>query len=64
MDPAMGSELMYNPLGLKKAKTARDAFLQGLFIITIYLIIIDNWICNATCENYLQLHQERCSILS
>ena len=40
----MGSELMYNPLALKKAKTARDAFLQGLFLITIYLIIIDNWI--------------------
>ena len=38
----MGSELMYNPLALKKAKTARDAFLQGLFLITIYLIIIDN----------------------
>ena len=33
----MGSELMYNPLALKKAKTARDAFLQGFFFITIYL---------------------------
>ena len=27
----MGSELMYNPLALKKAETARDAFLQGFF---------------------------------
>ena len=51
----MGSELMYNPLALKKAKTARDAFLQGLFLITIYLIIIDNWILTLlvkiTCNN-------------
>ena len=38
----MGSELMYNPLALEKPKTARDAFLQGFFKITIYLIIIDN----------------------
>ena len=48
----MGSELMYNPLALKKAKTVRDAFLQGFFLLLF------------TCENYLQLHQERCSILS
>ena len=28
----MGSELMYNPLALKKAKTARGAFVQGFFL--------------------------------
>ena len=53
----MGSELMYNPLALKKAKTARDAFLQGFFKITIYLKIIDNWILTLivkiTC-NYIK----------
>ena len=52
----MGSELMYKPLALK-AKTARDAFLQGFFKITIYLKIIDNWILTLivkiTC-NYIK----------
>ena len=32
-----------HPLALTKAKTARDAFLQG-FLITIYLMIIDKGI--------------------
>ena len=53
----MGSELMYNPLALEKPKTARDAFLQGFLKITIYLIIIDNWILTlivkVTC-NYIK----------
>ena len=34
---------MYIPLVLTKAETTSDTFLQ-VFLITIYLIIIENWI--------------------
>ena len=41
--PPVSRKLMYIPLVLTKAETTSDTFLQ-VFLITIYLIIIENWI--------------------
>ena len=43
MESGHGQKINVHPLALTKAKTARDAILQG-FLITIYLMIIDKGI--------------------
>ena len=47
-------ETLCTPLALTKAKTARDAFLQG-FLITIYLMIIDKGILTLLVINTFNL---------
>ena len=44
LPPPVGGKLIYIPIALTRAETARDTFFARFFFITIYLIIIDNWI--------------------
>ena len=62
--PPVGGKLIYIPIALTKAETARDTFFARFFFH--YYLLNNNWQLNSyiICENFLQFNQERCTIFS
>ena len=62
--PSVGGKLIYIPIALTKAETARDTFFARFFFHDY--LLNNNWQLNSyiICENFLQFNQERCTIFS